>query len=246
MEELISLEYVAIQAKNSFIELHKKVWANGLKYKKIYGNDDIRGDFYIVFSELLLWLIIQLENFHEKYPQQKIGNYMSLEKRSRTQMILQFDTINRQSFITIAMFNIEIFIVALATGLKLKPRSNNYKDTVESLSENLFPLEAKETFRLLYSPYLIRNSLHNNGYIKQLKEDFEISIGGKKFIFKKDTKVTLGGWDNLYILIDGLLDILIQIMEHDKLKSVNKILHNNETELDTQVRYPNHSKNDTH
>jgi hypothetical protein len=92
MEELINLEYVAMQAKNNFIELHKKVWANGL----IYGNDDIRGDFFIVFSELLLWVIIQLENFHEKYPQQKIENYRSLEEHSRAQMILQFDTINRE------------------------------------------------------------------------------------------------------------------------------------------------------
>ena len=94
----------AINAKDGFITMADRAWIKAGEYKKIYGDDDLRGEFFVLFSEVVLWLVIQLDNFDEGYPQQKVHNYFTkLQDSSKVQLMLQFDTINRQSFIAVSI-----------------------------------------------------------------------------------------------------------------------------------------------
>src|ERR1051325_8535564 len=152
----VGLKDLARKAKVDFIAMAERAWMTAREYKKIYGNDDLRGEFFLLFSEDIIWVVIQLENFYEGYPQHKVHSYFSkLQDSSKVQLVSQFDTINRQSFIALSMFNVDHFVTVLAECLKLKC-TNNYKAVVESLSNELFfqtdPNKAKAVFEILYSP----------------------------------------------------------------------------------------------
>jgi hypothetical protein len=216
--DIASLEYLANKSKEDFIVMLKKVWTKGKEYRRDYGDNDFRVDFFIVFSELVLWTIAQLENFHELYPHNKIDKYMQLKRSSKAQLLSQFDTINRCAFILEAMFCVEHFISAIACSLNINS-GGGYKSTIDNLCNKLFGSDNSKS-NILYAPYLLRNSLHNNGYIRILKEDFEISVGVKKYAFKKNEQITCGGWDNLCILVNLLLDTLMEIIDHDQVKKL--------------------------
>jgi hypothetical protein len=59
----VSLNQITINAKKDFWNLANKAFTHGQKYNKAYGQADQRCDFFIVFSMMNIWLLIQLDNF---------------------------------------------------------------------------------------------------------------------------------------------------------------------------------------
>ena len=50
---LESLAILARNAKDDYIILARKAWTKAGEYKKIYGNDDMSGEFFVLFSEII-------------------------------------------------------------------------------------------------------------------------------------------------------------------------------------------------
>lgn len=191
------------------------------KYQIQYGQDDARCDFFIVFSLLNLWVLIQLDDFLELLNSEsiRIAKYMNLTPESRKQFLLQYDTINRSSYCTKAMFDVEKFLSDVVDHLGLTPK-RKYSVIVDELSRiNMIDSNEKQ---VLTVPAEIRNTLHNNGYAGR---DFMGTVRGVPFNFVRGTQVRFAGWNNLYIVFDELVDVLTKIIENPSVQRIPKIPH---------------------
>jgi hypothetical protein len=220
----VSLNQIINIARIEFFNLLKKSWERKVKkYCYQYDHDDARCDFFKVFSELNLWLLIQLDDFSEllTLSSTKISRYMTFVPEDRIQYLLQHDTINRSSYCTKAMFDTEVLLASLASCLGLNPERKYYKLTNQLLS-HLYVTDYEKDYKALNAPAQIRNSLHNNGYAGY---DFEACLGGRSYRFIKGQQITFTGWDNLYIFFDALLDALVKIIDNPIIQKISKIPH---------------------
>lgn len=211
---------MATSAKKDFWILTGKVWSYGQRYGKIYGQSDQRTDFFIVFSMLNVWLLIQLDNFLRLLDSSNshISTYLNLTPNDRFQFLSQYDTINRVGYITKAMFEVEYFIASLDKGLDLTLSPKYYYLTVGLLRH--LGIKSKHKENVLNAPAHLRNSLHNNGFAGR---DFKVTMRGKSYKFTKDKIIKFGGWTAIYIFTDELIDVLVKIIDDPRVKAVRNI-----------------------
>ena len=74
-------------ARIDFDNLASKSWEKAQENGRFHGPDDSRCDFFVIFSELNLWLLIQLDTFLEILESDsiKISKYVSLTPNDRNQ-----------------------------------------------------------------------------------------------------------------------------------------------------------------
>lgn len=221
----VSLEQITSQAHSNFHQLFKKSWSVVQKYQKTYGKDDIRCDFFVVFSELNAWLLIQFDVFAEilKPANDEIGKYYALTPNDRIQFLLQYDTINRSSFTLKSMFDVEDFLHSIDSALGWNNTGGFYKFTGRFLTQ--LGITDPQKFKILNAPAQIRNSLHNHGVAS---EDFDLTLRGNTYSFRSGQTINFTGWNNLDIFFDELFDVLIEIIENQNVKQITKIPHHSE------------------
>src|SRR5919198_6676480 len=103
-------------ARIDFNNLALKSWEKAHENSRFHGSEDIRCDFFVVFSELNSWLLIQLDTFLEllKSNNTKIPKYAKLAPNDGIQFLLRYDTLNRASYCTNPMFHVERLLKTLA------------------------------------------------------------------------------------------------------------------------------------
>ena len=206
-------------ARIDFNNLASKSWEKAQENDRFHGSDDTRSDFFVTFSELNLWLLVQLDTFLEllKSDNIKISKNVSLTPNDRIQFLLQYDTLNRASYCTNAMFQVEHFLNV--TGSKIGVEKDGYYSYTRRLLYRLNIYDDNK-FKTLNAPAQIRNSLHNNGCPDR---DFEVTIRGRLYKFVKSKPIIYTGWGSLYILFDELLNIMIEITDKHALRKIPKI-----------------------
>ena len=206
-------------ARIDFNNLASKSWEKAQENGRFHGSDDIRCDFFVIFSELNLWLVIQLDNFLELLESNstKIPKYASLTPNDRIQFLLQYDTLNRASYCTNAMFHVEHFLNVI--GSRIGVDKDGYYSYTKSLLSRLNMYD-DDKFKTLNAPAQIRNSLHNNGCPDR---DFEVTIRGRLYKFTKSKPIIYTDWGSLYIFFDELLNIMIEITGKHALRKIPKI-----------------------
>ena len=206
-------------ARIDFNNLASKSWVKAQENGRFHGSDDIRYDFFVMFSELNLWLLIQIDTFLELLESDniKVSKHVSLTPNDRIQFLLQFDMLNRSSYCTNAMFHVEHFLNVIGNGIGVD------KDSYYSYTKNLLSslnMYDDDKFKMLNAPAQIRNSLHNNGCPDR---DFEVTIRGRLYKFVKSKPIMYTGWENLYIFFDELLNIMIEVTDKHALRKIPKI-----------------------
>ena len=206
-------------ARIDFNNLASKSWEKAQENGRFHGSDDIRSDFFVIFSELNLWLLIQLDTYLELLESDniKISKYVSLTPNDHIQFLLQYDTLNRASYCTNAMFQVEHFLNMI--GSKIGVEKDSYYRYTKSLLSHLNIYDDNK-FKTLNAPAQIRNSLHNNGCPDR---DFEVIIRGRLYKFVKTKPIIYTGWESLYIFFDELLNIIIEITDKHALRKIPKI-----------------------
>lgn len=63
-------------------------------------------------------------------------------------------------------------------------------------------------------PAQVRNSLHNNGFTQNA---IDVQLRGQNYKANAGEQVKFCGWDSIYIMADELTDILIAIIESEKI-----------------------------
>lgn len=170
----------------NYFKLLQKVWKKAVYYNKQYGVDDARTVFFTNFSELLVWLLIQFDDFinTQDHSTGKIKKYISLNDESKVIMVSQLDTINRASFLTKLMFDVEHLIKSILDHFNQNTNTGYGKLVDDFLCElNVTDLQ---TTKILKLPAGVRNALHNNGYTKYNIE--ETILQNQTYKVKKEIK----------------------------------------------------------
>ena len=206
-------------ARIDFNNLASKSWVKAQENGRFHGSDDIRYDFFVMFSELNLWLLIQIDTFLELLESDniKVSKHVSLTPNDRIQFLLQFDMLNRSSYCTNAMFHVEHFLNVI--GSRIGVDKGSYYSYTKNLLSRLNMYD-DDKFKTLNAPAQIRNSLHNNGCPDR---DFEVTIRGRLYKFVKGKPIMYTGWENLYIFFDELLKIMIEVTDKHALRKIPKI-----------------------
>lgn len=228
--ELVNLHEIKWKAILPYDKLFRTAYQFAFNYQKQYTTDDYRYNYFVVISELILWTIVQLENFSNHNPDKIIESRFENLTEVKRPNSLQMDTFNRQNFINSAMFISDDFIKSVLLTLTTP---SHYKSNVEYIKVNIFE-NNYEKFKILYTPYLIRNALHNNGY-HRLETEFDLDIDDKQFSFKKDKQIDFAGWSNLCIIMNEYLQVIVEMIENNKIKNIKKIEHTFLSEEDTQI-----------
>jgi hypothetical protein len=231
MANLVSLNQTIVDAQTNFNNLLQKTSALIEKYNNAYGAEDARDEFFVGYYILNLWLLIQFDSFLEVFAPRsnRVSRHVQFTPQNTIQFMAQYDTINRASYCTKAMFDIENFLNSLAERLG-KKTDGGYRKVTRTIKDSLKLTD--EQFKILNLPAVVRNSLHNNGY--HTEKDFEVVIRGKSYKFEKGKQIMFSGWDNLYVMFDELLDVIVSIIESAEVKQLTKIPHTSMTYHDTQ------------
>lgn len=238
------LENLSARAIPLYDNLFRELWIYFSKYGRSYGDNDLRCNLFGNYTSAALWTIAQLEIFTNFTTHSIIKNrFDKLSPSSFAQIMLQYDNINRKTFLVDIMSSTEHFIDGLSQVI-CKKHYNTYKDNIDAIVVELFNGDQVKVNEL-YALYLVRNTLHNNGFIKRKIKEFDLTLINdltlekKTFSFRNNSKITLSGWDNLYLLAKRLFETIVQIIETQKITNLPLIQHNSELESDTGVLYNN-------
>lgn len=228
------LHEIPTKALLSYDVLLKEIWTYFVEYSNSYGGNDFRCSLFSTYITTVLWAIAQLEIFINRTPDLIINKrFNTLKASTLTQILLQYDTINRKTYVVDIMFSTEHFINALCQAL-LKKQFPTYKHSIDAIVTDLFGGN-QDKINELYALYLIRNSIHNNGYINRKITEFDLTIENTLFQFRNNSQITFSGWDNLYLFSKRLIETIIDIIEAQKVANIPLIPHNNMLEFDTGV-----------
>ena len=174
--------------------------------------------------------VIDITNFLDVEITRKKFNNMKLVPSGEANLLYQIDTINRRCFITEFMFNVEFFLHSILSKIQQFEKIKLYKEIIDDLNKRILKDDNKRN--ILYAPYLIRNSIHNNGQILKLNEEFIIKSKYKDYPFKKGL-VTFVGWWDIVIFIEEMLSVLVELIESDKVKDIKFMISPYENEKTT-------------
>jgi hypothetical protein len=231
MTNLVSLNQTIIDVQTDFKKLLQKTYALIQKYNNAYGDGDGRAEFFVQSFLLNLWLLIQFDSFLEVFARRsnRVSRHAPFSPQDSILFRDQYDTINRASYCTKAILNVEHFLKSIVKLLGMN-KEVGYGEMTRKLKN---PLNLTDyQLDILNALAHVRNSLHNNGY--HTEEDFEMVIRGKSYKFEKDKQVKFSGWDNLYIMFDEVLDVIVVIIESTEVKQLAKIPYASMTYHDTQ------------
>ncbi len=215
-----SLEY----ANMEFPKLINKL--NIIQHGSNLPNSDIRLRTIEKLRETSTWTAFQIKFFPSLIMKSDspIHVYLqSIDKNIKyddiTQLVSNFDLINRASFLTMFLFHIEVFFNGINSILKTQCDRSNYKAIVKHVLKNLnIPDPKKEKFDILNVPVLVRNCLHAEG--KHEKEDTDGSIEGVFFKFVKGKIHSYGSWEHTCFFCDKIIDVFEEILKCSMIKTL--------------------------
>lgn len=220
------------QAKSDFLNLRKKSWSEFKLIEDLYTLNDARCEIFVNYTALNTWLLIHLDTFLDitNLKNNKLEKYLKLDdsvkfnERQKLIYLRQHDMVNRTTYITKAMFDVEDFFNKIM--LKVDPAYNPTKDEsfwiVSRECLRVLNMGTEQNHKILNLPYKIRNTLHNNGF-HQGRHDFEITLRGKPYEFVRGQQIFFADWDNLYIVFDELVSLLIEIVNSPVLQKIENI-----------------------
>lgn len=184
----------------------------------------------------LLMTILLAMNIFKKFTPVHAGNeslkdycwYVETSKEQRDMMVDTLEVMHRVSFLTVFMFEVEIFIKSIAVELNIdlqttgrRPKQKGFRALTREIINILFSEEQQQRIDYLNLPAMVRNCLHASGYHKE--EDYEISIDEYSFEFKTNEKIQFTSWQHIHLFITKLIDVLEEILNEERLKDVRKI-----------------------
>lgn len=164
-----------VDVQRNFKNLTQKTYALIQKYNNAYGDEDGRAEFFVQYFLLNLWLLIQFDSFLEVFARRsnRVRRYVQFTPEDTIQFKSQYNAINRASYCTKVMFDVEHFLKSIAKLLGMNTEVGSREMTSKlknSLNLTDYHLDILNTLAR------VRNSLHNNGY--HTEEDFEMVIRG--------------------------------------------------------------------
>lgn len=148
--------------------------------------------------------------------------------KSKKQMVDTFEVMQRAAFLSIFMFQVEVFLKNIAKAINIdlktsgkKPKSKGFRAITREIIFKLFSENQEERIHFLNMPAMIRNCLHSSGYHNEA--GFKILIDGKVYEFVRSEKIEFASWVHIYIFLNKLVDVLEEIVNSKSVKKIKKI-----------------------
>lgn len=126
---------------------------------------------------------------------------------------------NRLSLVLLFQFQIENLFKNLLRELVPSYRTLGYHDICKKILEVTNISDEENKFNILYTPALIRNSLHSNGIHHGYKgSDSIIQIGELKYEFLNGKKVSCASWEHVIVALSALTDLVREILYTQKIR----------------------------
>lgn len=189
-------------------------------------HDDERNQFLGSISMLSGWLNIQLIIYRDyaRGTNSPIGRKIRESNQNMaltqfTEIIRNFDLVNRRSYLTSFMFQVEVFLERINGILPNVATEQGYKKLVKHVLKELgMTQKDNEKYRILYFPALVRNSLHMNG--THMGDDDNGKIQNIPFSFKNKQLVGHAGWRHMYFFCEHILDVIEEILKNKQIGNI--------------------------
>lgn len=201
-----------IKARQNFSKFYTDLRTEAYSNRDKYSEEDIRCGFFVILYQDVLWPSLVLEEFSQVINEKtSVKEFLMMDDIPRLQFLFSYNQITRMSFLTKFMFDIEDFLKSImaASG---NPMDDGYYVMTEKLLK-LLDLYDKQNHGILNAPAQIRNSLHNGGFASY---DFEVIIKEKTFKFKRGERIVFASWDNIYLILDELVNLIKIIIKNKK------------------------------
>ena len=132
--------------------------------------------------------------------------------------------VSRLGLVVLYQFQIENLLKNLiaATGGEA-PRS--YYKIAKLIVETVTLRDPARAFGILYTPALIRNSFHSNGYHKDKRNpSWCIDIDGCTFSFAIGDKVSCAGWGHITRVLNGVASVIGEVLESSEIAAVSGLI----------------------
>jgi len=204
-----------------FIELRKKI----IRIKNKHGlpEDDGRVQAFnnLAWSTVSiisrLNIILALNN--RTIPESTVRQLIGLETGD-IKIPMEADlTFTRLSYTAIFNFQIENLLKNILAILEKKNPPQSFYRILEKILKILSIVNSEEKFDILYSMALMRNCLHSNGIHTQ--ETKHIKIKGHEMNFVEGQSYEGGNLDEIHFVANEMLDVLEEILDHEKVKNLD-------------------------
>lgn len=128
----------------------------------------------------------------------------------------------RIGVLTLIQFQIENFLKVLLSNLEENNPPRKYHEIVEKILRFLEINEVETKIDKLNVLSYMRNCLHSNGIHTNFSKTFEID--GHKFEFVKGKLCHNASWAEITFALDHVINIIDEIIEHEKIKDIKKQL----------------------
>jgi len=185
---------------------------------------DQRNQVVMSLNYMVAWVMLQL-NFYANYARKENdpiplwikSTNPNITQEQMEEFLWNFDNMNRRSFLTNFLFQIEVLLESINNVLTNPTVDNGYKLLIKHIIKELkLKNSDNETFRKLYFPAMVRNALHMNG--THTENDDNGKIDGILFKFKKGNIVAYASWRHTYFFCDKILDVVEEILQNNYLK----------------------------
>lgn len=132
-----------------------------------------------------------------------------------------YDIIQRTSFLTLFLFNIEVFLKSMCNQLSIQTKQEKYSFYSKELLKLLFPNDWENRRNIFKLPAECRNILHNGGVYNRKK--MEIPVDGITYTFEREVDIEFLTWSNLIKFCDRIVDVLEEICNHPDVLPITHI-----------------------
>jgi len=137
---------------------------------------------------------------------------------------------SRLGLVVLCQFQIENLLKNLIASLGGTSPRGYYKigkDLVGRVSLS----KGDYAFRILYTPALIRNSFHSNGYHKDKKNpSWSLDIDGCMFTFTINKKISCAGWGHIIQALNAVASVTEEVLQSPEIVAIPGVI---------QDQYPN-------
>jgi len=184
---------------------------------------DLRWATIVVLRDASLWAAMQVKTYpslmmkkNSPVPQY-LKSLQPVSDDSIKRLVFNFDLMNRSSYLTMFLFQVEVFFRGVNSILKNKCTNCGYRElTKHVLKELKIPNDNNEKLDILNIPALVRNCLHAHGIHN--KNDEHGKIDGILFKFEKGKRPGYIGWEHVCFFCDKLLEVIGEVLKSPLVK----------------------------
>ena len=133
-----------------------------------------------------------------------------------------FDKFHKMCLLTTLMFQIEIFMKSISNKLQGVPKGPGYKKLVDHVLEEVNLSDWAKKSKIMNGPAKMRNVLHAQGRFTE-KSNFEVDISGKLFRFESGKLINFIFWDNVFLFLNSMFDVVEEVLKSPKVVTMKKI-----------------------